>query len=221
VLDAGSPVARGRVLRHDIADALRDEILKGELAPGERVFEVELAQRFGVSRQPVREAIRALERDGLLTSLPNRGTFVTRVTLADAMAIQDIRARLEGLAARLAIANLSTADFKALRELVKQMRDAGRRSATHDLVALDLQFHDVIKSRSNHRLLLEVLASLAPYTRGFVVHAASYYERQRDLGFVADSHSLLLQALRTRDPERAELAVHSHVESALASLSKV
>jgi DNA-binding GntR family transcriptional regulator len=219
MLDAPSALVHGRALRHDIADALRNEIIHGQLEPGERVLEVDLARRFGVSRQPVREAIRTLEREGLLTSLPNRGTFVTRVSLEDAMAIQDIRAQLEGLAARLAVERLTPGDFKRLRELVKDMRTAARRRASQDLVALDLEFHSVINSRSEHRLLLEVLASVGVYTRGFVVHTRSYYAAQPDLQFVANSHALLLKALLSRDPHRAEQAVHAHIQSALASLA--
>ncbi|MGI9149377.1 MAG: GntR family transcriptional regulator [Chloroflexota bacterium] len=218
-MDTSIVLARGRSLRHDIADALRAEIISGRLEPGERVLEIDLARQFGVSRQPVREAIRTLEREGLLTSLPNRGTFVTRVSLEDAIAIQDIRAELEGLAARLAVANLTEADFKHLRQIVKQMRDAGRRQEPLKLVALDLDFHDVINNRASHRLLLEVLASVAVYTRGFIVHTKSYYARQVDLQFVANSHALLLEELLTRDPARAEQAVHAHIQSALATLA--
>ncbi len=219
MMDTSIVLARGRALRHDIADALRTEIINGRLEPGERVLEIDLARQFGVSRQPVREAIRTLEREGLLTSLPNRGTFVTRVSLEDAIAIQDIRAELEGLAARLAVANLADANFKHLREIVKQMRDAGRRQEPHKLVALDLEFHEVINTHSRHRLLLEVLASVAVYTRGFIVHTKSYYARQVDLQFVANSHALLLEELLPRDPARAEQAVHAHIQTALASLT--
>ena len=218
MMEVDAPLVRGRALRHDIADALRHEITRGRLEPGERVLEVDLARRFGVSRQPVREAIRTLEREGLLTSLPNRGTFVTRVSLEDAIAIQDIRAELEGLAARLAVANLTADDFKRLREMVKSMRAAAKRGAADELVALDLEFHDLINTRSKHRLLLDVLSSVGVYTRGFIVHTRSYYARQRDLQFVANSHALLLEALTTRDPQRAEQAVHDHIQSALASL---
>jgi DNA-binding GntR family transcriptional regulator len=217
--NARTALVRGRALRHDIADALREEIIGGRLEQGERVLEIELARRFGVSRQPVREAIRTLEREGLLTSLPNRGTFVTRVSLEDAIAIQDIRAQLEGLAARLAVEHLTARDFKRMRELIREMRDAGKRRASDDLVALDLEFHNLVNVRSDHRLLLQVLASVGVYTRGFIVHTRSYYARQRDLQFVANSHSLLLEALLSRDPERAEKAVHAHVQSALASLA--
>src|SRR5437879_5548901 len=143
LMDGPIAVVRGRALRHEIVDVLRDEIVRSELQPGERILEIDLARRFGVSRQPVREAIRTLEREGLLTSLPNRGTFVTRVSLEDAIAIQDIRAQLEGLAARLAVERLTAADFKRLRDLIKDMRDAGRRRASHELVALDLEFHSL------------------------------------------------------------------------------
>jgi DNA-binding GntR family transcriptional regulator len=207
---------RGRALRHDIEDVLRQEITAGRLEPGERVLETDLARRFGVSRQPVREAIRTLEREGLLTNLPNRGTFVTRVSWEDALAIQDVRAELEGLAARLAVANLTTDDFKRLRQLVRDMRDAGKRGDCEELVSLDLEFHELINRRSNHRLLLEVLASVGVYTRGFVAHTRSYYARQRGLQFVANAHVLLLHALLKRDPEQAEQAVHAHIQSALA-----
>jgi DNA-binding GntR family transcriptional regulator len=219
IADARIALVRGRALRHDIADALREEIVSGRLEQGERVLEVELARRFGVSRQPVREAIRTLEREGVLTSLPNRGTFVTRVSFEDAIAIQDIRAQLEGLAARLAVEHLTAADFKRMRELIRDMRDAGKRRASDELVALDLELHGLINVRSEHRLLLEVLASVGVYTRGFIVHTRSYYARQRDLQFVANSHTLLLEALLSRDAERAEKAVHAHVQSALASLA--
>ena len=213
---AGLP--RGRVLRHDIVDTLRAEILSGRLAPGERVLEIDLARRFGVSRQPVREAIRSLEHAGLLTSLPNRGTFVTRVALEDALAIQDIRAELEGLAARLAVANLTEADFAELDRLVARMADAGERLAGDELVGLDLQFHQLVNERSNHRLLLEMLDSVAVYVRGFVVHTRNYWATQVSLAFVANSHRLLLAELRARDPDRADRAVHYHVQTALASL---
>jgi DNA-binding GntR family transcriptional regulator len=99
------------------------------------------------------------------------------------------------------------------------MRGAGKRGASEELIALDLEFHELINTRSNHRLLLEVLSLVGVYTRGFVVHTKRYYARQRSLQFVANSHALLLEALATRDPEQAEQAVHAHIQSALASLT--
>src|SRR5260370_41599154 len=122
------------------------------------------------------------------------------------------------MAVRLSASNVAEADFKHLRDIYNKMRDAGRRQEPHKLLALDLEFHDVINTHSRHRLLLEVLASVAVYTRGFIVHTKSYYARQVDLQFVANSHALLLDELLTRDPAPAEQAVPPPIQSALASL---
>jgi Tat protein secretion system quality control protein TatD with DNase activity len=110
------------------------------------------------------------------------------------------------------------ADFAELEALVARMADAGQRLAGDELVALDLQFHQLVNERSNNRLLLEVLDSVAVYIRGFIVHTRNYWATQVSLAFVANSHRVLLAELRARDPERADRAVHHHVQSALASL---
>jgi len=207
-----------RSLRHDIAEALREAIRGHRLAPGARILEAELAQRFNVSRQPVREAIRMLEREGLLTSLPNRGTFVTRVTVEDSLAICDVREELEGLAVRLAIRNLTTEDRERLRSIPVTMRAAAAEGDVNRLVKLDLELHELIVSRSNHRLLQDVLDSIAVYSRGFIVHTKSYYDA--DLGQVADSHERLVREILTGDAARAEAAVQEHIREAAARLRR-
>ena len=98
--------------------AIRDR----RLAPGARILETDVARRFNVSRQPVREAIRMLEHEGLLTSVPNRGTFVTRVTVEDSIAICDVREELEGLAARLAVRHLTAEDRRAILEILRDTK---------------------------------------------------------------------------------------------------
>ena len=216
----GWVVAKPRVrsLRHDIAEALREAIREHRLAPGARILEAELAQRFEVSRQPVREAIRMLEREGLLTSLPNRGTFVTRVTVDDSLAICDVRQELEGLAVRLAIRNLTAEDRARLRAIPLDMRAAAAERDTNRLVKLDLELHDLIVARSNHRLLQDVLESIAVYSRGFIVHTKTYYDA--DLEQVADSHELLVREILSGDPQRAEAAVQEHIREAAARLRR-
>src|SRR5215212_8015376 len=157
-----------RSLRHDIRQAIRDR----RLAPGARILETDLARRFSVSRQPVREAIRMLEHEGLLTSVPNRGTFVTRVSVEDSIAICDVREELEGLAARLAVRNLTPKDRERLAKIPGLMRQAAHEN--------DVELHDLIVARSGHRLLQEVLATIAVYSRGFIVHTKDYYDTQLD-----------------------------------------
>jgi DNA-binding GntR family transcriptional regulator len=207
-----------RALRHDISEALRAAIRGRKLQPGERIIEGELAERFGVSRQPVREAIRMLEREGLLTSVPNRGTFVTRVTVEDSLAICDVREELEGLAARLAVANLTPADQARLREIPTLMRQAALAKDVNRLVSLDIELHDLIVGRSNHHLLQDVLASIAVYSRGFIVHTKAYYGAA--LIEIADSHAHLVEEVLTLDPRRAEAAAQEHIREAASRLRR-
>src|SRR5918998_1345059 len=115
--DWGAAQLTVRSLRHDIAEALRQAIRDRHLMPGARILETDVAKRFSVSRQPVREAIRMLEHEGLLTSVPNRGTFVTRVSVEDSIDICDVREALEGLAARRAVRNLTAGDRDRLRAI--------------------------------------------------------------------------------------------------------
>src|SRR5688500_3082861 len=107
-----------QVLRHDVADAIRSAIAGGVLKPGQRVLEVELAEELGVSRLPVREAIRQLEHEGLLVSQPHRGTFVAQVTPDDIREMFSLREALESLAARLVAARATPVEVEALQQLV-------------------------------------------------------------------------------------------------------
>jgi len=217
--DWGGVELKVRSLRHDIAEALRQAIRDRRLAPGARILEVELARRFGVSRQPVREAIRMLEHEGLLTSVPNRGTFVTRVSVEDSIAICDVREELEGLAARLAVRNLTSADRERLLAIPGLMRQAAQEPDVNRLIELDLELHELVVARSGHRLLQEVLASIAVYSRGFIVHTKAYYDT--DLEQVADSHEQLVAELVSGDPWRAEAAAQQHIREAAARLRRM
>lgn len=207
-----------RALRHDIAESLRAAIYAQKLPPGARILESELARRFGVSRQPVREAIRMLEREGLLTCIPNRGTFVTRVTVEDSLAVCDVREELEGLAARLAVRNLTPEDCRRLRRIPKLMREAAAAGDVQQLAVLDLELHELIVARANHALLQDLLASIAVYSRGFVVHTKTYYGS--DLSQVAVSHERLVDEILTLDPHRAEAAIQDHIREAAERLRR-
>jgi DNA-binding GntR family transcriptional regulator len=217
--DWGAAQLTVRSLRHDIAEALRQAIRDRHLMPGARILETDVAKRFSVSRQPVREAIRMLEHEGLLTSVPNRGTFVTRVSVEDSIDICDVREELEGLAARLAVRNLTAEDRERLRAIPALMRQASDERDVNHLIELDLELHDLIVARANHRLLQEVLSSIAVYSRGFIVHTKTYYGD--DLSQVADSHERLVNEVLSGDPRRAEAAVQEHIREAAARLRRM
>ena len=130
-------------------------ILRGILKPGEHVKEQALADRLGVSRSPIREACRALERAGLVETIPHRGVFVRDVNLQDATDVFDIRAELAGIVARQAVHNVSPKWARALAELIERMDEAAARADADTYLDLNLEFHATLyKLADNRRVAL-------------------------------------------------------------------
>ena len=140
-------------LRDVVFNTLRRAILKGELKPGERLMEIQLAQRLGVSRTPVREAIRKLELEGLVNMMPRRGAVVAEITLQDLEDVLEVRAVLEELAVQKACENITE---DQLRDLKKAANDFKRSLEDDNLLACvetDMAFHEIIYSAANNRRL--------------------------------------------------------------------
>src|SRR5271157_5686709 len=115
-------------LRHRIVEVIRQAITSGDLAPGDRIVELQLAKQLGVGNTAVREALFELERVGLVTRIPNKGSFITKMTLEDAQQIFQIRKALEGLAVELALKHISAADLDTLQGFVDGMKSAAETS---------------------------------------------------------------------------------------------
>src|SRR5687768_10183376 len=150
--DAG---ARERVLRD-----IRTGIAQGSLKPGQQVVEAELATALGVSRTPVREALRELEQQGLVVSYPHRGSFIRTLTAEDIEDLTHMRAAIEGMAARQAVENASRAQMRRLEALVEAMTrsaPAGAPSVDREATqVIDLAFHEALVALSGNRQLLNV-----------------------------------------------------------------
>jgi DNA-binding GntR family transcriptional regulator len=144
------PSAARRTLGEHVLETLRKAIIAGAFAPGDHLAEGTLAQQFGVSRAPVREAMVQLEREGLLTFDKRGAALVTAFTQSDFLEISSLRLTLETAAARLACRNLTAADVKRLQENIDRMQ-----SATHllELTLLDVEFHDLIQQGARHKRL--------------------------------------------------------------------
>ncbi len=199
-------------------DALRDLILGGELAPGGRLGEVELAETLGMSRTPVREALRRLSTEGLVEVTSNKGARVTAWTDREVEQTFVLRAHLEGLAAA-ATARLATPE---------QVEELGALARAMEPVALPLWSCDLNRltelNAAFHGLLLSVAGSrtLAAALRG-LVHASVLSRTQHSFDEAAmrrsvQHHLEIVAAVRARDPEWAESVMHSHLLSARASL---
>ena len=201
------PVER-RVLREEIKEQLIDEILGGRLTPGARIVETRIAQQFGVSQAPVREALRDLELFGFVVSSPFRGTQVRRISTEDLSEIYQIRAALEGVAARAAATRIDEAALAHLEDLLGRMRDAAARDDHRAHVDADVAFHHAIVEASGNRLLRQFWQTMRLATTTFLTVAIA----RRTLHELAERHEPLLAALRARDPEAAEETRRRHIE---------
>ena len=186
-------------------------IVVGELAPGERINENQLAERFGVSRGSIREAVRALEGSGLVTSVRNRGFFVRRLGVEEVREVYDVRAALFALAGRLLAERVTDGQLDHLGGFVAEMEEAARRRDFDAYYPLNLAFHDFILDAAGN-------ATLAGQYRNFVKKLLLF--RARSLvqgGGLAVSnreHREMLAAVAARDPSWAHEAHWRHVAAA-------
>lgn len=202
------PASTFRPLYEEAYQALRDAIFDGRLVPGERIVEAEIARQMAISRAPIREAIRKLERDGLVQYLPRRGAVVVKLSRDEVRDIYYLRAHLEAYAIRLAVTRITPADLAALEELLLRMRECAGRDDLPGLIAADVQFHAAICRASGSQRLYQLWDSLNPrnWTLLTSLKATGYTLPQ-----IAERHAPVLAALRARDPERAEVEVRRHI----------
>ena len=131
-------------LRDVVFHTLREAILKGELKPGERLMELQLASKLGVSRTPIREAIRMLEQEGLAVTIPRRGAEVARMTEKDMKDVLQIREVLDELAVRLACDNITKEEIKELEKQMLQFENSTKQGDIKKIAEADVAFHDTI-----------------------------------------------------------------------------
>jgi len=205
------PRAQHASLRLNVLSTLRSYILAGRLQPGDRLMENEIARQMGISRAPVREAIRQLEQEGLVESSPHRGTYVTSLPDDEIEQIYQARALLEGYAARRAARRISVEDLQRLRVLLQEMRQAVQEGDLVRLAEKDLAFHEEILRLSGSRTIMRVWASMDAIIRNRTYSIMRRSARSDIIEYTAESHQPLLDALASGDEERAEQAVRQHI----------
>jgi DNA-binding GntR family transcriptional regulator len=203
--------------RDQVVDVLRQAILDGDFRPGDRIRELAVAKELGVSQTPVREALAALSKEGLVVKLDHIGTFVSSLDQVELRELLTLRAVLEGYCARLAAELLTSSEIPRLETLLEQMRAAARVDDMQSLIEADLAFHEVLYDVGGHRLLREVLSGLQQRMRLALAVADSVYSA--DLRDVAESHRVVIDALASGDPTVAERAAQEHVLAVLALIS--
>ncbi|WP_342362818.1 FCD domain-containing protein [Terrarubrum flagellatum] len=191
-------------------------VLGGELAPGQRVNEKELATRFGVSRGPVREALRGLEAAGLVEQVPNRGVFVRKLSWAEASNVYDVRAALFGYAGQLLSQRVDAAGVAQLRGFVADMDVAVEAGDFERYVRLNFAFHEYIVRESGNAVLAEqylgLIKQLRLYRTRNLMLADSVHASNRE-------HHAMVDAIEARDGDRAYRAHFDHVALAKRRLA--
>jgi DNA-binding GntR family transcriptional regulator len=190
--------SRGQLSRMSLSDAirarLREQILSGELAMGQRLTEQGVAEAMGTSAGPVREAFASLSYEGLLMSLPHRGTFVSSVSQEEARGAYEVRHRLEPYAFELASGRLTAKANAELDQLVAGLREAAGRGDYGTMIGLDMRFHGIFYAHSGNPILVAVWPLLEGTIRKFVAVAGPQYSR--DLDALARMHEDLLDNVR-------------------------
>lgn len=198
----------------DAYEALRSAILSGTIRPRERLGEVELSRQFGVSRTPIREALRRLIAEGLVVFQPNRGARVAEWSLADLQEIYEIRARLESYAAALAASRIDQDCLPQMEQLCDQMEERAQQGTLDDLeqiAKLNAELHALVISAANSPRLTSLLSAVVEVP--LVVRAFRLYTPDALARSMAH-HRDLLAALRARDAEWASSTMRAHVLAA-------
>jgi GntR family transcriptional regulator, gluconate operon transcriptional repressor len=198
-------------LSDQIAGNLRQAILAGVLPPGTRMLEIELAQQLGVSRGPLREALRILQGEGLVEAFPNRGVFVASLDEQDIQELYSLRELLETYAIRLATERADAAQTARLRALVDEMLKAAKTGNHAKVIDLDLQFHQAVWQLSGHQRLRQMLTDMLSQIRIFLGVNTQLYA---DLAEGVADHQRIIEAVESKKAEVAVEQMRRHVVEA-------
>ena len=205
-------------LRGKVFQKIREEILSGVYQDGEELREVTLGEKLGVSRTPVREALRQLELEGLVTIVPNKGAYVTSISRKDVEDIYKIRSLLEGLCARWATKNITEQQILDMEETLLLSEFHLKRNGkvkTIQVSELDSKFHKVLYEASNSRILEHLLTDFHKYvkmTRQMSVGAPDRAEQS------IEQHPAILDAIKAKDADLAEKLADEHVMKVMENL---
>ena len=201
-----------RLLSTDLAGKLRFEILTEKLRPSAKLTEQDICDKYGVSRTPVREALKNLEAEGLIEMIPNRGSFVVGLSKDDIHDLFALRLQNEILAVRWAIVRRTKDEMEAIEESLDFMRFYTERGDINRMRSINTGFHKRIASASHNRILIENLTRIQDYIR--------YSSRvmpclETDLPVLLKEHKAIYASFKSNDPEAGEQAMKKHIENSM------
>jgi DNA-binding GntR family transcriptional regulator len=205
-------------LYQEVAERLRQRIFAHELTPGTWIDEQKLAEQYGISRTPLREALKVLASEGLVDLRPRRGCYVTEISRQDMDDIFPLIAMLEGRCAVEAVKRAKPADISALKSIHEQLEAAAREGRIDAFFESNQEFHKKIQELSGNRWLLSVIQDLRKVLKLSRLHSLSLEGRlQQSL----DEHRLIMAAVQSGDAVKAEKLMHDHLLSSREALAKM
>ena len=196
-------------LREMVYEELKMQILKGSIIPGTRMMEVELAEEMGVSRTPIREAIRKLEKEGLVTIEPRRGAYASMISTEDMVEILEVRQDLEGLAAYFAADRMTDDKMEELKKESDSYNDAVRRGNMEDMIKHDTRFHHIIVESCRNKILVQMIEQLRELVLRF---RYIYYDNFRRAENMPEEHEAIVAAIAEGNADKARAAADIHIE---------
>lgn len=204
-------------LRDVVFTTLRQAILRGELKPGERLMEIQLANKLGVSRTPIREAIRKLELEGLVLMIPRKGAEVAEITEKNLRDVLEVREALEVLAVQLACEKMDEEQVERLKRASKEFEETIKENDITKIAEADVRFHDVVYEATDNKRLVQLLNNLREQMYRYRVE---YLKRESVRATVVAEHEELICAIVDRNKEAASLNICNHIGNQVAEVAR-
>ncbi|ABP67802.1 GntR family transcriptional regulator [Caldicellulosiruptor changbaiensis] len=205
-------------LREIVFEKLRDMIVNGDLRPGERLMEIKLAEMLGVSRTPIREAIRKLELEGLVVMLPRKGAYVADISKKEIMDVLEIRAALDKLAAGLATQRMTKTEKEELKKVLASFEKNFKLGNIEGMITDDIRLHDIIYIGAKNEKLQHIINNLREQiTRFRIIYLKEIYRKNEKL---LDEHREIVDAILSGDIEKAQKMAEEHIKNQEMELIK-
>lgn len=200
-----------RPIREIVLEKLRKSIFSGRIKSGERLKETTIADAMGVSRTPVREALRQLELEGLAENIPRRGTVVKGISIEEALEIYDVRAVMEGLATRLCCLHVSRIEINKLEEIIDDMEEALKSKRDDKFIALHNEWNRIILEASRNNYLIKNVNQIFEYLS--MLRTVSLYSSDSKMEALKE-HREILNAIKSGNEKLCEELARTHIENA-------
>lgn len=197
-------------LRDVVFNTLRQAILTGELKPGERLLEIHLANRLGVSRTPIREAIRMLELEGLVTMIPRRGAEVAQITEKSMSDVLEVRRAMDALCAELACERITEEELEGLREACERFAQTIKTKDVKKIAQADVELHDIILQATGNSRLIQLVNNLSEQMYRYRFEYIKDLSQHENL---VEEHRIIYESLLNRDKIQAAEAARTHIDN--------